>query len=109
MFEPDTTAFPGNVITVLSEHLRLLDEEVPVYPRPIRTTDDIQCIGVFVSDWSQDEASFEMGNYAQPGMQMPTLSTYVVTIQGLVTDTDEERGIATHSALAKRIRLAVAA
>jgi hypothetical protein len=108
VFEPDPTAFPGNIVQVLIPNLRTLDPDVQVVSRPIRTTDDVQCIGVFISDWIPDEGSIEMRAYSKPGLSFPTLSSYEVTIQGLVVDTEEERGIATHSALAKRIRLAVA-
>ena len=43
-----------------------------------------------------------------PGESFPTLGEYTVSIQSLITDADEERGIATHAALATRIRTTVA-
>jgi hypothetical protein len=123
VFAPDSTAFPGNVVSVLAEYFKNLDGDLMVTRRPVRTSDEVQTIGVFATDWDDNRDSQEMngllGQNIQPGMfptdipvlpgaSMGTLGVYSITIQGLVTHTDEEEGIGAHSAMAKRIRVAVA-
>lgn len=112
MITEDTPAFPMNVILAMYDSLAAIDPEVQVYKRPLRSTDTVQAIGVFPTDWNPTPDSQEMGKPLMGGgswgEQFATLNEYNVTIQSLVTDTDEERGIAVHSALATRIRATVA-
>jgi hypothetical protein len=108
MIQPDPTVFPNNIVEVLKTELQKIDTELSVVRRPLQTTDVEQAVGVFALDWIPDETSIEMRGGTSPAPQFPTLSEHYVSIQSLIRDTDEERGIATHSALAQRIRSTVA-
>lgn len=101
MIVADDTVFPNNVVNLVQVHTKLLDPELTVLRRPLRSSDPVQCAGVTAVTWDPDEGSTEMRGAGSLG---PTLSTYILGIQAFIKDMDEERGLATHSVLSKMIR-----
>lgn len=104
--------FPYNVINALAVGLKFIDpdigqpgdsnyvEGIRVFKRPLQISDDTEAIGLFPLTWEPDEKSYEMmGRRSEP-----TLQNYSIGIQGMIIDSDEERGIALHSVLSSRIR-----
>ena len=109
MINPDAAVFPNNVVLVLDQHFKTLDEEVHVEKRPLRGTDPNVCVGIFASQWVPDEDSHEMsgavlGGGGMAAWQEPTLQEYIISVQALVKDMDEIRGLSKHSVLAKMCR-----
>jgi len=98
-----TVVFPNNVVNLVATRMALLDSDLLVVKRPLRPTDTIQAIGIFAAQWSPDENSYEMDS-SPVGRSEPTISRYNVSIQALIKDADEERGLATHSVLSKMVR-----
>lgn len=93
------TVFPENAAGVIAARIPvLIDANLPVFRRPLRGTDPAQAVGVFPVTWGQDENSMEFQSLE------PTLQRYVIVVQGLVQDTDEQAGISVHSILSKRLR-----
>jgi hypothetical protein len=101
MISEDDSIFPNNVVELCAIAFQVIDTDLQIFKRPLRPTDPVQAIGVFSSLWEPEEDSFEMGHQT-PGE--PTLSRYQIGAQGLVKDSDEVRGLATHSVLSKRMR-----
>jgi hypothetical protein len=98
-----TDVFPNNVVSLIKTRLALLDSDLQIFRRPLRTSDPLQCVGIFASQWLPDEESYEMDN--QPiGSNEPTIQRYLISIQAYVKDGDEERGLAIHAILSKMIR-----
>lgn len=104
MLEADDTVFPNNAVLLLSEKAAEIDDDIVVLRRPLKKTDPIQAIGVFASQWVPDLRSYEMGNVLGGGRSEPTLQSYVISIQAMVQDGDEVRGLTTHAVLGKKIR-----
>lgn len=88
-----------NVCFVLAEALKDIDPDVKIYRRPLRTTDEAQCISVVPVDWNPDQGSIEFG---RPGE--PTIQRYTVAVQAMIKDMEEMRGIRKHSELSARVR-----
>lgn len=105
MIVEDPNAFPNCVVNKLYDKLNGLDADIQCHRRPLRTADGTQCIGVFPVDWLPTPNSHEMRGM---GNDFPSLTEYNVTIQSLITDTDEARGIAVHASLTSLIRATVA-
>ena len=101
MIEADETVFPNNIVEHVALRLSLIDAEVPVYRRPLRATDSPQAFGVTAAQWAPVKESMEMRG-TNSGLE--TLSRYLVTIQGIVLDMDEDRGLAAHSTMSMMIR-----
>lgn len=103
MISEETEVFPNNVVSLMKARAKLLDKDIEVFGRPLRSSDPNQCIGILAAQWLPDEESYEMLGGPQ-GRHEPTLQSYLITVQALVRDTDEERGLATHAVLSKMIR-----
>jgi hypothetical protein len=107
MITGDEIAFPSNIVDLLHTRFTLVDDDFFVIRRPLRAEDDTQSIGVFPSLWTPDPESYEMQGMPDgttPGSSEPTVGRYVVAIQSLVKDMDEERGLAKHSILSTIVR-----
>lgn len=105
MIENDITTFPQNVIEVIASRVKpVIDSEISVFRRPLRTSDPNQSFGVFPNLWQPNTDSFEMRGRHDPGPNEPTLQTYSIGLQAFVKDMDEERGLAIHSVFAMRVR-----
>lgn len=98
--------FPNNIVEMLTDSLRSIDPETEdgrndglrVLRRPIHPTDQTETVAVFPTTWNPVVDSFELGN------REPTLQRYSVTVEAMVTDVEEERGIAAHSLLSALVR-----
>lgn len=101
MITADETMFPQNVVTMLVARLALIDDDVLVYPRPLKPTDPVQAIGVYATEWNPDEESLEMRGM---GNMEPSLNRYVIRVQGYIKDMDQERGLNVHSVMSRTIR-----
>lgn len=107
MIDPDSPAvFPNNVVLVLSEKANLIDHpETKVFRRSLRASDPRQSIGIFASQWIPNDDSFEMGGGTLGGYrQETTLQQYLISVQAMVLDMEETRGLIKHSILAKMVR-----
>lgn len=105
MLVPDEAVFPNNVVLNVALAMETIDPDVRVFKRALRNTDPQQSIGVFAQAWGPNMDSLEMqnlGNFGAP--QMPTLQEYILGVQAFVKDSEEERGLNAHSALAQRTR-----
>lgn len=93
--------FPNNVVDILHTRSLMIDPDLFVTKRPIRPTDPNQSIGVFGSNWVPDEESKEM--MGMTPMQ-PPVSKYSITMQAVIRDTEEARGLNVHGVLARMLR-----
>lgn len=102
-FTADDTIFPNNIVQLIFARTELLDPGPDlVVRRAVRATDANQTVGVFAQNWSPQPDSNEF--LGQDRAHQPTLGTYRVTVQALVRDTDEDRGLATHAAMSRTLR-----
>lgn len=104
MIDSTTAVFPNNVVTVLANHIQLLDSDLAVLRRPLRKGDPNQSVGVVGMAWMPEEDSYELRGPPGAGRSEPTCGRYNIAIQAFVRDADEERGLAAHSVLSKMIR-----
>lgn len=111
MFENADLQFPNNVVKVIADELVKLNGDPPdpngisVFRRPLRQGDPKLSAGIFASLWLPNEQSYEIGGATLGGMrQEATLNQYVISIQTLVMDADETRGLAVSAAFAKTVR-----
>lgn len=103
MIDSSTVVFPNNIVSLVNTQAQLLDPDLFVVARPLRESDNIQSVGTYAMEWSPDNDSFEMRGMPV-GRSEPTLQYYLINVQGFVKDMDEERGLAVHSILSKRLR-----
>lgn len=104
MITQDDTQFPGNVVLLLANAFSGIDSDIQVLKRRLKVNDGNQAIGVYAVRWEPDQGSMEIRGMSSPGPNEPTLSRWIFGIQASVLDTDEERGLAVHALLAKRVR-----
>lgn len=98
-FDDVEAVFPNNAIELIATRLQMLyPNDLVVRKRPLRNTDPTKSVGIFPTDWLPDETSFEFKSL------QPTVQTYLIKIQAFCKDTNEEKGIATHSVMSKVIR-----
>jgi hypothetical protein len=95
--------FPNNIVSMMSSRFALLDPDLFVTNRPLRSTDPVQAVGVFASTWTPNPDSYEIRN-APIGPGEPTLQDYLITVHAYIKDMDQERGLATSSVLSKMLR-----
>jgi len=99
-----TSVFPSNAIGVLKQKTQNLDPDLFVIGRPLRESDPVQSVGIFGTQWIPDDPrSLEIMGLPV-GRHVPTLQSYLITIQAFVKDMDEERGLTVHSVLSKKLR-----
>lgn len=99
LFSDTTAVFPNNVVEVVAARMTALwGGDLTIVKRRLHVTDRAQSIGVFPDTWAPDENSYEFVS------QEPTVQRYVVKVQAFAKDSVEERGIATHSVMAKAVR-----
>lgn len=110
MITADEPVFPNNVVDLIYTRALTLDPEpnpdnrLQCFRRPLRNTDPVQSVGVFGTQWLPDPESFEIRSQPSPGPSEPTIQRYNLGIQAFIKDMDEERGLYTHSVLAKMVR-----
>lgn len=118
LFTPDINVFPMNAIEVIVARMQDLwvsspadgNPDVVILKRRLQPQDPTQSIGVFPMTWTPDPTSFEfgrgklLGGYPNNLSNEPTIQVHAIGVHAFVQDTDEQRGIATHAAMAKAIR-----
>lgn len=106
MITDATLVFPNNVVDIIQTRTKLLDADLAVFRRPLRSTDPNQSVGIFATQWTPDDESHEMRGNALGGGSFndPSLDRYLCAIQGFVKDMDEEVGLATHAVLSEMLR-----
>lgn len=102
MITSDVLMFPDNIVELIAARCALIDPELYVCSRPLRSSDPNQSIGVTASVWIPDDESKEMLGAAFA--VQPTLSRYNIVVQAFVKDMDEERGLKVHGTLSRLIR-----
>ncbi len=104
-FNETTDVFPSNVVELIVARLKTKYPRTGILSRPLRHTDKTQSIGVFPTDWMPDTDSYEMRPESlERPTGMPSIQTYLITIQAFVKDMEAERGIRTHSLMSKAMR-----
>lgn len=99
LFSEVTAVFPNNAIELIWTRAKdLYEPDLNILRRPLRSTDGTQSIGVHPTDWVPDETSWEFTS------KEPTIQRYIIRIQALCKESDEEKGIAIHSVMSKAIR-----
>lgn len=105
MLDPDEDVFPSNIVKFTAAAMQGIDADLFVTKRALRNTDPMQSVGVFAQAWAPNVESIEMQNIGNLGApQLPTLQEYIIGVQAFVKDSEEERGLATHAALAAATR-----
>lgn len=89
-----------NVVDVLAEHLALIDPDIKVKKRMVDPADEHYTICVVPTQWSPDRDSNEI----RGGDNEETIQNYGISVVSILSDSNEVRGIRTHSNLASRIR-----
>lgn len=101
MISATEPVFPNNAAILISDTIKMLDPDLRVFMRPLRTSDPVQSVAVLPVQVTPDEDTTEIIGIASAP---PPVSQYVIGIQAFVKDMDEEKGLATHSVLSKMIR-----
>lgn len=105
MIDPDLhPVFPNNVVSVIRDGVAALPYNFFTTTRPLRTSDPGESVAVFASTWAPDVRSKETGQTLGGGRNEFTVQTYAITLQGMVSDMDENRGLSRSSILAKILR-----
>lgn len=106
MIDENENVFPNNVAELIYVRTKpAIDSDLVVVQRPVRDSDGNEVVGIFPMTWTPDENSYEMAATPSPlAAGEPTIQRYIIGVQGLIKDTDEQRGIRKHAVLAKRLR-----
>lgn len=102
MITANDAMFPNNVVALVATRCELLDSDLTIFKRPLRASDPNQTIGIVAAQWIPTESSREF--LGQAYSTQPPLSRYTVTLQALIRDMDEERGLNVHSVLSRMLR-----
>lgn len=94
--------FPYNSIELIALVAGDIDPRIEVLKRPLVITDTDMSVSVLPSTWAPEAGSREMMGQT---LVEPTIQQYVIVIQGMVKDFDEERGLKRHSQLARALRV----
>ena len=93
--------FPVNAINLIASRFEMFGN-LNVVKRPLRPNDPNLSVGISAQNWAPIAGSQEMR-----GMQYnnaSTLENYLLVVEGMVRDTNEESGLAAHSVLSEAIR-----
>jgi hypothetical protein len=78
------------------------DAGLTVIKRPLRLADPNFSIGVYPTNWLPELDSYEM--LGVDFAHSPTLEVYSLQVQAFVKDSQEDRGLASHSVLSEHVR-----
>lgn len=99
IFNARTAVFPNNAAALIKSRLQdLYSDDLDIYGRRLKLTDNTKSVGIAPDLWVPDENSFEFKSLE------PTVSTYTIWIQCFVKNSDREEGTKEHSVLSKVIR-----
>ena len=105
MIEDTVVVFPNNAADIIATRIPAYCDPVPtdltVFKRPLRSTDPNQCCSVVPSIWTPTPETAEI--MGQPNFGH-SLNRFIITIQALIKDMDEPRGLARHSVLSAKLR-----
>lgn len=101
MIDPDTIAFPNNIVAEIAPRIALVDPDINVVMRTLRPTDPNLSVGVFATSWIPEDDSHEMGNREGE----PTLGNYEIVIQTFTKAGDADTGIAVSSVFMRKVRM----
>lgn len=104
MLDFSKPVFPSNFISSFADRIKSIDSRVHVKTRRLKMTDPSISLGLFGESWAPDSKSHEIMGSGFPGLHEPSINIYTVIAQGLVIDTEEERGLGNHYALANFVR-----
>lgn len=94
---PGDVFFPYNAIAVIENACRVvIDPDLNFERRRLIVTDPNDTVGIAPANW--DPVDSELGKLE------PSIQLYTIFIQTLIVDTDEARGLQTHSYFAKCMR-----
>jgi hypothetical protein len=103
MIEGSIAVFPNNIVVILSTNLEFIDKpDTPVIKRRLYSTDPESAIGVAAAIWTPDQTSYEMRGPSLAGVA--TIQRYDITIQCMIRDMDQVRGLMRHAELTKRVQ-----
>jgi hypothetical protein len=102
MIEGINSVFPNNIVVTMADQMHYLDTDIPIHKRRLYATDEIQCIGITPFVWTPDQASYEMRGPQYAGI--PTIQRYDITIQCLIRNMDQIKGMMQHAELTKRVQ-----
>lgn len=91
--------FPNNMVPKIISALTAYIPLATYVERPCLQLDPSGCIGVYPTEWTADDDSYEIGQYG------PTCSYYMLRVDNIVKALSEEAGRAQHSNIAKMIRV----
>ena len=98
---PAAPVFPSNLVVLIGDRLKAIDDQIIVHRRPLRMSDGNLTIGIYATEWNPVEGSYEVSG-THPGE--PTLQNYTFEVCVGVSDTEEERGLALSSIISSSIR-----
>lgn len=102
MITVSNAVFPNNIMNQIKTRVPVvIDVDMKVFMRPLRSTDPDQSIGISAGVWVPDHSTQEMNASMQ---NLPTEQEYTVLVQSLVKHGDEESALNIHSVVASRIR-----
>lgn len=101
MISSTEPVFPNNAVLLIADRIDMLDPDLKVFKRALRTSDPVQSVAVLGVQVDPEEGSAEIIGRPNSGA---TVHQYIIGIQAFIKDMDEERGLATHSVLSKMIR-----
>lgn len=100
MLDDGLSFFPMNAVDIYAKYMAFIDPDLTILTRMVDPADQSYTICVTPTQWSPDPQSNEI----RGGPNEETLQNYGISVVSMILDTDEERGIRTHSNLAARIR-----
>lgn len=93
--------FPNNAIALIAARAKqVVDADLNVFKRPLRTSDPSQSLGIFPSLKAPDAGSIETQGV---DLRVPTIARYNVILQAMAKSTNEEEAISIHSIFANRL------
>lgn len=94
---PSVDEFPGNIVRVLVDHVKVSAWATTVLERPLRPTDPNGSIGISARDWAPLEYAI--------GQWDPALARYMIQAEGMTRNTSQEEAQALQNQIAKNLRL----
>ena len=101
------SVFPNNVIEALVSHVEAIDPKVRCLRRRLVVSDASYSVGITVSSVVPDAETFEMVGMSS-GHHDATIRRYEFSVQALVKDAKETRGMYSHALLSQLVWVTLA-
>lgn len=98
-----TNTVLSDACTLMLGRILFYDEDISPFQRMLTTKDPNISVGVFPSTHMPDNDSHEMNGLG--GMSEPPLQRYQIGLHVLTKDSERSRGLATHTAYARLVRM----